>query len=667
MESRRIRMARRAPFVVGALLISLALAAAGWAMYRQQVRAAEAHRFRDLSSIAAMKVEQISAWRRERLADVRLHASGVIRLDVLRWRPEFTDEVWKNRLQVRFGEIRDFQGYQDVLLVAPSGLLLALDPRMTTIEADSLALVKETLPATKAQSGTVFRCSFCEGVHYDVAAPIRDDEGYPVAALLLRSDPARALYPLLQFWPMAEVSGESLLLRVQGEEMVCLSPLRWASDPPLSLRNPVKIRTEHGEPGLGIPKEPFHGVDYLGVPVLAVARAVPETPWVLVVKMDEAEALAEARRNGLAIGMAVLLAMVTTVLGATLLFRNRQRAMEKRLRHAERGVREAHEELRATLYGIGDGVIATDTRARVTRINPMAEDLTGWVEAEAIGRPIEEVFRIVNEQTRMVVENPVHHVLRDGRIVGLANHTVLIARNGAERPITDSGAPIFLESGAMAGVVLVFRDQTAERAAQRALQAAKDNARALMEASPVAVLVIGPDEGIVDANPAAERIFLKQTEAFAGRRCGDFLGCLNRTAHPGGCGRSGKCTECELYAAIRDGLAGGEGVRNRETQVMLSNEAREGMLWVQFSAQPVRLDGTRHVILVLHDITERKHSELRLAEQVEELRRWQAVMLDREDRLRALKREVNAARASAGQPPRYAVDSAGADAPEDGA
>ena len=103
-------------------------------------------------------------------------------------------------------------------------------------------------------------------------------------------------------------------------------------------------------------------------------------------------------------------------------------------------------------------------------LNPVAETLTGWVNEEARGREVEEVFRIVNEETRRTVESPVARVLRDGVVVGLANHTALIARDGSERPIADSGAPIREAEGAITGVVLVFRDQTEERAAQRALR-----------------------------------------------------------------------------------------------------------------------------------------------------------------------------------------------------
>jgi PAS domain S-box-containing protein len=114
--------------------------------------------------------------------------------------------------------------------------------------------------------------------------------------------------------------------------------------------------------------------------------------------------------------------------------------------------------LATTLRSIGDAVIATDIDARVTFMNPVAETLTGWAAREAMGKPLRSVFRIVNERTRKEVESPAEKVIRDGVVIGLANHTMLLTRDGTEVPIDDSGAPIRDDEGVLTGVVLVFRD-----------------------------------------------------------------------------------------------------------------------------------------------------------------------------------------------------------------
>jgi len=154
-----------------------------------------------------------------------------------------------------------------------------------------------------------------------------------------------------------------------------------------------------------------------------------------------------------------------TWLIATSLKRSEQNG---RLIHAELAERER--DLAITLDSIGDAVIATDELGRVVRMNPVAEALTGWTLAEARGMPLAEVFQIQDEETGQPAQSPVDRVLREGRIVGLANHTVLVSRDGTSRPIADSGAPIRLPSGAVRGVVLVFRDMTEKAAADEALQ-----------------------------------------------------------------------------------------------------------------------------------------------------------------------------------------------------
>jgi PAS domain S-box-containing protein len=153
----------------------------------------------------------------------------------------------------------------------------------------------------------------------------------------------------------------------------------------------------------------------------------------------------------------------------------RQRRLELEIaerRRAELSEQEQAERLRVTLASIGDAVITTDSQGSITYLNGVAESLTGWTIHEARGQLLETVFRIMNEQSRAPVESPVKMVLRDGVMVGLANHTVLIAREGIERPIDDSAAPIRDKNGVVVGVVMIFRDVTERRRAEQVLQEA---------------------------------------------------------------------------------------------------------------------------------------------------------------------------------------------------
>jgi PAS domain S-box-containing protein len=167
-------------------------------------------------------------------------------------------------------------------------------------------------------------------------------------------------------------------------------------------------------------------------------------------------------------------------------------------------LRRSEEYLSATLLSIGDGVIATDAGGKITNINVVAERLTGWEKAEALGIPVESVLRIVKATTREEAVNPVYKSLQENKTVGLDNHTLLISRDGTEYHIADSCAPIRGEDGVVVGAVLVFRDVTEAYKKQAALRQSEERHRAMFEKNLAIQLLIDPHDGrIIDANPSA--------------------------------------------------------------------------------------------------------------------------------------------------------------------
>jgi PAS domain S-box-containing protein len=262
-------------------------------------------------------------------------------------------------------------------------------------------------------------------------------------------------------------------------------------------------------------------------------------------------------------------------------------------RDIEDSLRRQSQILEVTLASIGDAVIVTDARGQVTFLNSVAESVTGWTAESAEGQPLTTIFQIVHERTRRPVENPVSRVLQTGAVVGLGNHTVLIARNGREVPIDDSAAPIRMPGGKIFGVVLIFRDITEQRRAEhtRAWLAA------IIESSDDAIVSKTLDGTITSWNPGAVRLFGYMPEEIIGKP-------IMTIVPP------------ELYHEEEQVLArlrAGERIDHFET-VRLAKSGRR--IEVSLTVSPVR-DEDGDVVgasKVARDISQRNETERRLRE-----------------------------------------------------
>ncbi len=477
-EDWRIDSHRRVWMAVFILLTAILLAG-GYGYYRGEAERIRQEKYHDIAAIAELKAGQIQQWRRERLADARRATrSPFFRQALETWRavPENLDlrADWRLRLKLE----QEAHGYADVLLLDPEGrILLAANEDPEPVDATTRQAIAVAF-ANREPVLADFHRSPQGHIYLDTVAPIHDAAGAPLAVLVLRSAAASYLYPLIQTWPTPSRSAETLLVRREDDAIVYLNELRHQSGAALSLRFPLERGLSGTQAALG-QQGLFQGRDYRGVEVLADLRPVPDSPWFLVAKVDAGEVLAEARYRAGMIALFVLLAILLAGAVTAIAYRRRQTGLYRDLYQLERRRREGQEEYRTALYSIGDAVIVTDSEGRVRQMNPAAERLTGWLEVEAHGRPLEDVFRIIHEETRAVAASPVQRVLREGKVIELANQTSLVARDGTERPIADSGAPIHAESGALIGVVLVFRDRTEERAAREEIRRNEARLRSL--------------------------------------------------------------------------------------------------------------------------------------------------------------------------------------------
>jgi PAS domain S-box-containing protein len=173
----------------------------------------------------------------------------------------------------------------------------------------------------------------------------------------------------------------------------------------------------------------------------------------------------------------------------------------------ERALHDQRGWLSITLSCIGDGVITADPNGRVTYLNPVDEKLTGWTLADAVGKEIEQVFPIFNEETHTPIAQPVRKVIEQGVTVGLGNHTLLIAKDGSERPIDDSAAAIKDDQGAVIGVVLIFRDITERRNAERRIDEARVYAESIVTTVREPLLILDARLCVRSANRSFYKTF----------------------------------------------------------------------------------------------------------------------------------------------------------------
>ncbi|HVN53956.1 MAG TPA: PAS domain S-box protein [Anaerolineaceae bacterium] len=269
-------------------------------------------------------------------------------------------------------------------------------------------------------------------------------------------------------------------------------------------------------------------------------------------------------------------------------------------KQAEQKLLVEKEWLRTTLSSIGDGVITTDPQGRVTFLNPVAEQLTGWNNIEAAGLPLTQVFMILNEQTQEPVKNPVAKVLQEGHIVGLANHTALVTRHGQQIPIEDSAAPIVDQSGQIQGIVMVFHDVSEKRKAEAVVQESQALLNAILEETPDPVFLKDRDSRIMLANRATLELIGKPREEVLGK---------NDLEH---------FEDLEIGQAIIENDR--KVMESGQTQAIEERVSVAGKEHVYLSVKTPYRDTAGNVIGVIglaHDITERKARE----EEVQKLNR----------------------------------------------
>ena len=318
-------------------LLSVAILAGGWVMHRADLARSRARRHEDLASVAALRVDQVKQWRAQRLADAVVTAKQRALRDAAGAMRRGQDRAAGAAARAALKAVVNAYGYADAALLSPEGrLLVAVNGTGEWLGTASKAAIQRAVTKGTAEMSSLIRMP--GGVQVDVAAIVRDAAGGATAAVMLRMRAGNGLFPLMQRWPTPSRSAETLLIEQVGSDVVRLDALRSTSSFPdvetftstsSSSDLPI-VRAVLRQQGA------WDGTDQHRVPVLAELRAIPDSPWFIVVKLDEAEFLEGERSHALATLATTLLGIVLIGAGVSHAYRTRQEQLEQGLADAKR-------------------------------------------------------------------------------------------------------------------------------------------------------------------------------------------------------------------------------------------------------------------------------------------------------------------------------------------
>ena len=514
-------------------IVSVFIMAGGYIYYQSEKERINTEKTNELKTISELKVSQIAYWRKERINDVLMIAQSTFFKDAIH---EFlnsgANKPLESRIKNRLIPVLRNSGYEDILITNRDGkILLSLKSEPNRVDKSTLNVLKLIEKKNKADFSDLYFCTTHQEVHLDIIAPFDSSDGKASAFLILRNNPQKYFFPLLKYWPVNNKTAETLIITEANDSALYLYKSQHDNKSmqtafPLARTDNLGVSAVNGHSGI------WQGKDYHGTEVIAFVTKVPDSPWYLVVKVDKAELLSELYSRAAVIFIFVTILILLMAVGFSWLYHYRQKNVYKKLFLTEKDLHQTEEEFKTTLYSIGDGVITTNLSGNIKQMNSVAEELTGWKEKEARGRLITEVFNIINEETCSEVDNPVEKVIREGVVVGLANHTLLISKNGKSTPISDSGAPIIDKKGKLSGVVLIFQDQTGKRESERKLRESEKQYRSLfttmLEGFALHEIICDSNNNPVDyrfltMNPAFERLTGLKAENCMGKTVVEVL------------------------------------------------------------------------------------------------------------------------------------------------
>lgn len=431
-----------------------------------------------LSAISELKINQLTQWYKERLSEAHFFASSspytTYINNILHGNPEAEAEYRKALLHIISGK-----RYQNIALLTANGnhIYSAVEDKPVIVDSVVAELLDRVRRLRKIEVSDFYICPQHNKIHIDFISPVISETDELIAFLVFIVEPDDYIIPMVRKWPMPSETAETYLVRKDGDSVTFLSQLRHIQMIPLKMKvavnRPEITAVKAVQGSLGI----IEGIDYRGEKVLSDVRKVPDTNWYIISEIDHREIYNELYKQALLLAIIIFISLLLIGFIVVWIFHYRQRNIYRELLFKQSQLNFREEELRSTLYSIGEGVITTDNNGRIENLNPAATAMTGWSEGEARQKRIEDVVRIIHEDSRELIEDPANKVLREGKVAEMTDRAVLVTRVGREIPVAFNAAPIKDQQGKILGIVLVILNHTENRARQKALEESEEKYR----------------------------------------------------------------------------------------------------------------------------------------------------------------------------------------------
>ncbi len=499
--------------------------------YKYEKKRIIEEKYKDLHDITIIKTGQIIQWQNEKTEGIKINSqSPLLIMSIERFINNIEDSVSKKKLSEVLTLAKSRFNLERISLFSANGETILT---IGTSDFSPNKIIIEKIDSTRFYNKITYTGFYFNTIenklHFDIIAPIKVKNH--IVALLLYCINLDNLLGNLISPRLSENSSTELQVICKKDTGAFYINYFQNQKQQRSSCYRIQQNDEIGVKACSGHNGSYIGKDIKGNIVLSDIHYIPEVNLIIITKINQAEVLSNLKYKIVIVTLIIIVFLVFLGIGLAYMFTNRQKNLYKELFIKEKNLREALVEFRTTLYSIGDAVICTDINGNIREMNRVAEMLTGWKESEAENKPLDLIFNILDENTRIPIRDIIEKVISNKNTEVLRTNSLLITCKGKEIPISKSVAAIIDEAGIFSGIVVVFRDQTEERAAQKAIKDSEEKYRLLFELSTEAIFLVDRFTGqYIDANASAERLTGRTIEELKGLQTKDVtpFGSKNR-------------------------------------------------------------------------------------------------------------------------------------------